>query len=153
MAMRARIWLTGIGFALIACTALALALHQRHEEAHEAADRGMLTGSQYAQAATIARAVVAQNHATGIKAVAYLTGSRGQVPGPGGACASNRYLVVSLVGTFPNIQVSPAPGTPNGPDTWYTVKADPTTGQWCKDGVSQGRFTTPALSANLNDAL
>jgi hypothetical protein len=65
-------------------------------------------------------------------------------------------LVVTLVGNFPGLNVSmpqDTPGAPAGPDTWVTVKADPTTGEACLSGVSLGHFKARAGLTNLMPAL
>jgi hypothetical protein len=142
-----------LGFVVVASAGVAVVSHHRHERAREADDRGRLTTSEYTQAVAIAKMEIAQDHATLSRAVAYLTGGKSQDSDASTPCASNYYLVVSLVGDFPTIRVSPAPGAPSGPDMWVTVKADPISGQVCLAGVSTGHFETRAGSANLSPAL
>jgi hypothetical protein len=113
----------------------------------------MLTTSEYDRAVAIARSTKAEDYATVTAAVAYVVAGRVRTPNLQGQCNSGHVLVVLLVGDFPRINVSPAPGAPSGPDMWVTVKADPTTGEMCLEGVSLGRFEAAAGSANLLPAL
>jgi hypothetical protein len=150
--MRTRTWLLALGLVLVASIGAALALHH-HQRAREAGDRGMLTASEYDRAVAIARSTKAEDRATVTAAVAYVVAGNVRAPNLRGQCHSGRVLVVSLVGDFPGINVSPAPGAPSGPDMWVTVKADPTTGEACLEGVSLGRFKAATGSANLLPAI
>lgn len=150
--MKRRAWLLALGLVLGAGFVAAWALHH-HQSGRGAADRGMLTASEYDRAVAIARSTKAQEHATVTAAVAYVVAGQVRNPNLSGRCNSGRVLVVSLVGDFPGINVSPAPGARSGPDMWVTVKADPTTGDACLEGVSLGRFQTPSGSSNLLPAM
>lgn len=145
--VKVRTWAVVPGLALVAGLGTAVGLHEHHQS--HAADRGMLTASEYDRAVAIARSTKAEDHATVTAAVAYVVAGRVRTPNLQGQCNSGHVLVVSLVGDFPGINVSPAPGAPSGPDMWVTVKADPTTGETCLEGVSLGRFEAVAGSANL----
>jgi hypothetical protein len=85
-------------------------------------------------------------------AAAHVVAGRIQTPNLSTGCTSGHLLVVDLVGDFPNIAIG-AREEPTGPDMWVTVKADPTTGEACLVGVSQGNFQAPAGSADLMPAL
>jgi hypothetical protein len=138
------------GLVLVAGLGAAVALHHHQSPA---ADRGMLTASEYDKAVAIARSTKAEDHAKVTAAVAYVVAGRVGTLNLQGQCNSGHVLVVSLIGDFPGINVSPAPGAPSGPDMWVTVKADPTTGETCLEGVSLGRFKAAAGSANLLPAM
>jgi hypothetical protein len=149
--MKTRTWLLALGLLVVASIGGALALH--HQKAREAADRGMLTPSEYDKAVVIARSTKAAEHGTVIAAVAYVIAGKVRNPNIPGECSSGHVLVVSLVGDFPGVNVSPPPGAPTGPDMWVSVKADPATGETCLEGVSLGRFKAVAGAANLLPAL
>jgi hypothetical protein len=150
--MRMRIWLTALVLVLVASIGAALAF-DHHRSAREAADRGTLTAAEYDRAVAIARSTKVEDHATVTAAVAYVVAGTVQTPNLQGKCDSGHVLVVSLVGDFPGINVLPGPGAPSGPDMWVTVKADPSTGPACLEGVSLGRFEAAAGSANLLPAI
>lgn len=137
----------------VATVAIVIRLSHRHGDEATATDRGLLTSQEYATAVRLARSEIAKDHATVSSAVATLVSGRVRQPNLATGCTSGRLLVVTLVGDFPEITVSPAPGSPTGPDMWVTLKADPATGVACLEGVGVGQFKTPAGSANLSPAL
>jgi hypothetical protein len=151
-----RRWRLGVvivsALVLVAAGAVLLIQH-RHDDDVIASDRGALSSDQYDTAIRLARSEIAKDHAMVSMAVAYVVAGKIRTPNLSTGCTSGRLLVLSLVGEFPNINVSPAPGAPTGPDMWVTVKADPTSGEACLAGVSLGRFTAPAGSADLTPAL
>jgi hypothetical protein len=134
----------------------AAVLSQDHANPPSAADRGMLTSDEYAKAVAIARSELANQHATLIRAVAYVVPGDVKDPNLAGQCRSGHLLVVSLVGQFPHIMFGTGLAgrhARQGPDHWVTVKADATTGDECLVGVSVGHFRAVPDSADLRPAL
>jgi hypothetical protein len=146
--------LRAAGAALVLVVAGAvLVIQHRQDHGGPTSDRGSLTSDQYDTAVRLARSEIEQNHATVTVAVADVVQGRIRTPNLSTACTSGHLLVLHLVGEFPKIVVSPAPGAPTGPEEWVTVKADPTTGEACLIGVSFGRFKASTGSADLTPAL
>jgi hypothetical protein len=151
--MKTRIWVALLGLVVVASVLAVVLIHHQREQDREATNRGALTTAEYARAVEIAQSEIKKDHATVSQAVAYVVEGRLQSQNLPGTCTSGRLLVVSLVGDFPTIGVSPDPDAPSGPDMWVTVKADPATGDECLAGVSLGRFKATAGSVNLSPAL
>jgi hypothetical protein len=138
--------------ALVLAAVALVVLVDRDVHEVSGSDRGSLTPEQYVTAVGIARKEIAQGDATVTAAVATVV-RRSRRLSTSDTCGSGPQIVVDLVGTFPDVAVSTMPGTPTGPDTWLTVRADVTTGDQCLTGISLGRFSAPAGAANLLPAL
>jgi hypothetical protein len=138
--------------ALLVVLALALstsAAHVRPSDGKSPAQLGGLTPSQYDAAVKIVHEYARIGGAHLTSATAFTKprkngGGRANVSNTGQPCTSARVLVVTLIGSFRNVDHGGHPEPPGAPPQTYepvssmTIKADAATGMPCLVGVGTG---------------
>ncbi len=107
---------------------------------------GGMTSQELAFARDLARKEIAKQHATVTSATVTADDNGLDVSNTGQACKSRRILHIKLIGTFPQIVVSPAIGDPDPTVHAVNIDADGKTGLACQMGVQTGRVR-PASGA------